>query len=151
MNTSRNSKIINAPREKVYRAFTDPKSLEQWQAPGDMTGKVHQFDLRVGGGYEMSLYYPATDQTSRGKTAGKEDRFKARFVALDPPTKIVEAIIFDSPDPAFSGEMTMEVTFESEGSGTRVTMFFKNIPTGINPKDNEKGTELSLEKLARYI
>jgi len=151
MNTSQNSKIINASPEKLYHAFTNPTSLEQWQAPGDMTGKVHRFDLRVGGGYEMSLFYPATDKTSRGKTAGKEDRFKARFVELDPPTKIVEAVTFDSPDPAFSGEMTMEVTFEPEGPGTRVTIVFKNIPAGINPKDNETGTELSLEKLARYI
>ena len=34
---------------------------------------------------------------------------------------------------------------------TRLTMFFKNIPAGINPADNEKGTEQSLEKLARYV
>jgi len=151
MNSTRNSKVIQASREKLYHAFTDPASLEQWQAPGEMTGKVHHFDLRVGGGYEMSLYYHATDKTSQGKTAGKEDRFKARFVKLDPPANIVEAIVFDSPDPAFSGEMLMEVTLESEGSGTRVTMLFKDIPTGIDPKDNETGTELSLEKLARYV
>ncbi|HEY5745364.1 MAG TPA: SRPBCC domain-containing protein [Chryseolinea sp.] len=150
MSATRNSKLIHTSPEKLYHAFTNPTSLEHWQAPGDMNGKVHHFDLRAGGGYEMSLFYSTTDKTSRGKTAGKEDRFKARFVELDPPTKIVEAIIFDSPDPAFAGEMIMEVTFEPEGPGTRVTIAFKNIPAGINPKDNETGTELSLEKLARY-
>jgi len=45
----------------------------------------------------------------------------------------------------------MEVTLNPEGSGTRVTIAFKNIPAGVNPKDNEAGTELSLEKLARYM
>jgi hypothetical protein len=32
-----------------------------------------------------------------------------------------------------------------------VTIVFKNIPAGIDPKDNETGTEQSLEKLARYV
>lgn len=151
MSATRNSKIINASPEKLYHAFTNPTSLEQWQAPADMTGKVHHFDLRPGGGYEMSLFYSATDKTSQGKTSGKEDRFKARFVELDPPNKIVEAITFDSPDPAFAGEMIMEVTLEPKGSVTNVTIQFTNIPLGINPKDNEAGTELSLAKLARYL
>src|SRR6185503_9699718 len=102
----------------LYRAFTDPKALAVWLAPGDMTGEVHHFDERVGGGYQMSLYYPASDTTSRGKTAGREDRYTARFVELTPPSRIVEAITFDSADPAFSGEMIMEVMLEAEEGGT---------------------------------
>jgi len=38
----------------------------------------------------------------------------ARFVELTPPRRIVEAITFDSVDPAFSGEMIMVVTLEAE-------------------------------------
>ena len=56
--SSKNSRIIKASPEKLYAALTDARALETWQAPGDMRGKVHQMDLRVGGGYEMSLYYP---------------------------------------------------------------------------------------------
>jgi uncharacterized protein YndB with AHSA1/START domain len=52
----RNSKFIQATPEALYRAFTDPAALAVWQAPGDMTGKVHSFDYRVGGGYQMSLH-----------------------------------------------------------------------------------------------
>ena len=99
----------------------------------------------------MSLYYPQSEKESRGKTAEKEDRFTARFLELTPHKKIVQAITFDSPDPAYSGEMIMEVTFEAKGAGTRVTILFNNIPPGIRPGDNEAGTELSLEKLARYV
>jgi hypothetical protein len=50
--------VVKATPEALYRAFTDPAALAVWQAPGDMTGKVHSFDYRVGGGYQMSLYYP---------------------------------------------------------------------------------------------
>lgn len=98
----------------------------------------------------MSLFYPQSEKESRGKTSEKEDRYTARFVELIPSQKIVQAITFDSGDPAFSGEMIMEVTFEAKVVGTRVTIMFKNIPTGIRPEDNETGTKSTLEKLARY-
>ncbi len=149
--STRNAKFIKAPPEAIYQAFTDPAALAVWLAPGAMTGAVHHFDGRVGGGYEMSLYYPASEQTVRGKTGDREDRYKARFVELTPPGSIVEAITFASADPTFSGEMLMEVTLEAKDGGTLVTIVFKNIPPGIRPEDNEAGSRESLEKLARYI
>jgi uncharacterized protein YndB with AHSA1/START domain len=145
------SRVIQAPREALYRAFTDPGALAVWLAPGEMTGKVHAFDVRVGGGYRMSLFYPASEQVYRGKTAEREDRFTARFVELTPPTRIVQAIAFDSVDPAFSGEMTMVVTLEDKEGGTEVTVVFEHIPSGIRPEDHEAGCRSSLEKLARYL
>ena len=149
--TTRNSIRVKAPREALYRAFTDPAALAAWLAPGDMTGAVHRFDLRVGGGYQMSLYYPATETAARGKTSAQEDRYTARFVELTPPRRIVEVITFDSADPAFAGEMIMAVTFEADADETAVTVEFKDIPPGIRPEDNEAGTRSALEKLARYV
>jgi len=146
-----NSEVIRASQETLYQAFTDPGALSVWLAPGAMTGNIHNFDLKVGGGYQMSLYYPESEKDSHGKTSGKEDRFNARFVELLPPKKIVEAITFDSSDPAFSGEMLMEVTFETESAGTKVTIMFTNIPPGIRPVDIEKGTAQSLLKLKSYV
>lgn len=148
--TTKTSKIIKATAEAIYRAFVDPAALEAWQAPGDMTAKVHRFDPVVGGGYEMSLFYP-DGETMQGKTREKEDRYTARFIALVPNKKIVQAINFHAPDPAFAGEMMVEVTLEPEVGGTRVTYFFTHIPIGIKPEDNEAGTRLTLEKLARYV
>ena len=149
--TTRNSKLIKASPETLYRAFTHPEALAVWLAPGEMTGKVHRFDLSVGGGYQMSLFYPQSEKEFRGKTSEREDRYTARFVELTPPKRIVQAITFDSDDPAFAGEMIMEVTFEAKDSGTSVTFVFKNIPSGIRPEDNKAGTRSTLEKLARYV
>lgn len=149
--TTKNSKDIKANVETIYQAFINPTALEVWLAPGDMTGKVHSFDLKIGGGYSMSLFYPDTEKELRGKTSGKEDKFTARFIELTPNKKIVQAINFDSPNNDFAGEMIMEVTFNAIDKGTRVTFLFKNIPTGINPADNEAGTISTLEKLAHYV
>ncbi len=149
--STRNSKWIKATPEALYRAFTDSAALAVWFAPGDMTGEVHSFDDRIGGGYQMSLYYPSTEKTFRGKTSEREDRYTARFVELTPPRRIVEGIIFDSVDPAFSGEMIMVVTFKAEDGETTVSIVFKDIPSGIRPEDNDAGTRSTLEKLARYV
>jgi len=147
---TRTSRLIHASPAALYHACTDPAALAAWRAPGDMTGKVHNYDGRVGGGYTMSLYYPATDP-ARGKSGDREDRFTARYVELAPPTKIVETITFDAADPALTNELTMTVTFQAKGDGTEVTIAFDNLPPGIRPEDNELGTQSSLAKLARYV
>lgn len=148
--SSKNSKIIHAPREKVYHAFTDKKALEYWLAPDNMTGRMHAFDPGEGGGYCMTLSY--TDSQATGKTIANEDRFYAKFIELKPFEKIVEAINFQTDRKEFTGEMIMEVFLEEWADrSTKVTMVFSNIPPGIDPEDNRTGTEQSLSKLARYL
>ena len=99
----------------------------------------------------MALEYPSSEQPLRGKTEDREDRFTARCVELTPSRRIVEAITFDAVDPAFEGVMSMVVTLEAEDGGTTVSLFFKDIPSGIRPQDNEAGTRSTLEKLARSV
>ena len=72
-----------------------------------------------------------------------------RYVELEPPRRIVEAVNFVTTDPAFSGEMTLTATFEAVSGGTEVTLMFENLPPGLRAEDNETGSRLSLEQLAR--
>ncbi len=149
--TSRVSRLISASPEEIFAALVDQSALEIWQAPDAMTAKVHEFDLRVGGGYRMSLYYPDTEPASIGKSAAREDRFSSRFVSIASPHRVVQAIRFDSADPANQGEMTMAITLAPETRGTLVTFEFQNLPPGVRPEDNDAGTRSSLEKLSRYV
>jgi uncharacterized protein YndB with AHSA1/START domain len=146
---TRTSRIIKAPPEKVYEAFMDPAALAAWLPPAEMTGKIHEFDARVGGGYRMSLFYPPKERSFRGKTSDREDMVDVRFVELAPPRRIVEAVNFVTADPAFFGEMTIVVTFEEVSGGTEVTFSCTNLPPGLRAEDNEAGSRLSLEQLAR--
>ncbi|RAK60035.1 ATPase [Phenylobacterium hankyongense] len=145
----RTSQVIKASPEALYRAFMDPAVLVEWLPPAQMTGVIHAFDARVGGGYRMSLYYPPDERTFRGKTAEREDRVDVRFVDLVPPRRIVEAVTFDSPDPAFAGEMTLVVTFDDAPGGTEVSFVASNLPPGVRPQDHDDGARLSLAQLAR--
>jgi uncharacterized protein YndB with AHSA1/START domain len=129
---TRTSRIIKARPEQLYEAFTNPAALVTWLPPGEMTGKIHEFDVQVGGG----LFYPPTERNFRGKTSDREDMVKMRFVELAPPRRIVEAVSFVTTDPALLGEMTITATFEEVSGGTE-------------EEDNEAGSRLSLEQLAR--
>lgn len=156
MTETRTSSLIKAAPEAVYATFMDPAALVAWLSPAEMTGKIHVFDARVGGGFHMSLFYSPSDGTTgepapRGKTTDREDRVNVRFVELVPARRIVEAVTFDTADPALQGEMKIEVTFEEQAGGTEVTFLCTNLPAGLRPEDNDAGARLSLVQLARYV
>jgi uncharacterized protein YndB with AHSA1/START domain len=148
---SQAARIIRAPRSRVYQAFLSAEDLVAWLPPGEMTGEIHAFDSRPGGGFEMSLFYPETDASGRGKTTAREDRTRVRFVELVPDTRIVKAVTFISMDPAYAGEMRIIAAFADRGDATEVTMTFENLPPGVDPGDNDHGARESLENLARLL
>lgn len=147
--STRTSRVIRARPEELYDAFLDPVALVAWLPPAEMTGRMHQFDARVGGGYRMSLFYPADESHVRGKTSEKEDMVDVRFVELARPRRIVEAVSFVTRDPSLLGEMTLTVAFVEVSGGTEVTLLFQNLPRGLRPEDNDAGARMSLEQLAR--
>ena len=53
--TVRLHRVLRAPPDRVYKAFTDKQALERWLPPYGFTGAIHEMDARVGGGYRMSF------------------------------------------------------------------------------------------------
>ncbi|WP_165187347.1 SRPBCC domain-containing protein [Caulobacter soli] len=149
--TTRASRLIPASPDAVWAALMDPKALEQWLPPGDMTGAMHAFDGRVGGGFEMSLYYPEDEARQVGKTAEREDRTRVRFAAIAPGRQVVWAVLFDTDDPTLKGEMTITLSLEPAPDGTRVTLLSENLPPGLRPADNKEGSKESLKNLAAWF
>jgi len=150
MTSTKVSRVIKAPRKAIYRALIDPKALAKWRVPDDMTGRMHEFDLRPGGRYRMSLTYTASEGAP-GKTTADTDTFEGRFVELVPDEKVVEAIVFEADDTKFGGVMTLTSSLVEADGGTLVTMEHDNLPPGVRPEDNELGTTMSLRKLAALV
>jgi uncharacterized protein YndB with AHSA1/START domain len=149
--STRISRIIKAPRQKVYQAFLDPKAVAAWFAPDNMRVLVHTFDPREGGLFRISLTYQNPEDSERGKTTGDTDTYHGRFVKLIPNEKIVEVIEFESQEPGFAGEMRMTVMLADVDGGTEVSLLYENVPVGIRPEDNEAGSRQSLQKLAALV
>ena len=145
------SRLIKAPRHKVYQAFLDPEALAQWFAPDTMRCQVHTFEPREGGQFRISLMYQNAQDTGRGKTDGGTDTYHGRLVKLIPDELIVEAIEFETQAPEFAGEMRMTVRLADVDDGTEVSLSYENVPTGIRPEDNAEGSRQSLRKLTAFV
>lgn len=150
MYTTRLSRHVNAPRPAVYRALLDPDAIARWRVPAGMTSRVHMFDARPGGRFRVSLTYDAPG--AQGKSAAHTDTYHGRFAELVPDEKIVEVLEFETDDPALRGAMTMTTTLtEADGGGTHVLVVHEGIPDAVPAKDNETGTRMALDQLARLL
>lgn len=102
------ARIIDAPREAVYRCWTDPKLMTQWFAPKPWTTPRAEVDLRAGG---ASLVVMAGPDGSEFPNAGQ-------YLEVVPGRKLVftDAYVGDW-QPSQKRFMTVVLTFEDEGSG----------------------------------
>jgi uncharacterized protein YndB with AHSA1/START domain len=120
-----------------------------------MTSQVHAFDAREGGTFRVSLTYDAP--TGAGKTTAHTDTYHGRFVRLVPNELVVEALEFETDDPALRGEMTITTRLldadghAGPGSGTELHAVHERLPSGLSPAANEAGWQDSLAKLAALV
>jgi uncharacterized protein YndB with AHSA1/START domain len=149
-NSTRVSLHINAPRSRVYSALIDADAVAQWMVPAGMTSRVHQFEGREGGRFRISLTYDAPDAV--GKTTAHTDTYHGRFVRLAPDEQVVQALEFETEDPAMQGEMTITFTLaDAQDGGTDLLAAHDGLPPGLSVSDNELGWRLSLAKLAALV
>ncbi|MCX4835878.1 SRPBCC domain-containing protein [Streptomyces sp. NBC_00006] len=140
---------VNAPRAAVYRALIDADAIAHWRVPDGMTSRVHEFDAREGGKFRVSLTYDAP--TGNGKSASHTDTYHGHFARLVPDEQVVEVLAFESADPALRDTMTMTTTLTDAGGGTEVRMLHEGIPDVVPADQNETGTRMALENLARLV
>jgi uncharacterized protein YndB with AHSA1/START domain len=141
------SRHIDATRAAIYRALTDAEAIAKWRVPAGMRSHVHEFSAREGGHFRVSLTYDSPDGT--GKSASHTDTYHGRFLRLVPDEQVVEQFEFETADPALRGTMTMTTTLTDSGAGTNVTILHEGIPDAIPAADNETGTRMALDNLAR--
>ena len=106
------TRLIDAPREKLFRAWTEPELLKQWFAPLPYTTPVAEVDVRPGGANFIVMRDPqGNDLPNRGVYL--EVVKNERLVFTDAYTKAWE--------PAEKPFMTVILTFADEGGKTRYT------------------------------
>ncbi len=148
--TDRGSRVVAAPVERVFAALVDPDELLAWLPPGGMTGRFERFDVRPGGSYRLVLTYPDASGAP-GKATADADVVEARFVDIVPGVRVVQAVDFESDDPAFAGTMTMTGAVTAVDGGTRVDIIADDVPDGITAEDHAEGIASSLANLAVHL
>ncbi|MET8133023.1 SRPBCC domain-containing protein [Streptomyces sp. NPDC005251] len=149
MYTTRVSRRVNASRAEVYRALLEATAVARWRVPTGMRSEVHEFDAREGGAFRVSLTYDVPNST--GKSAARTDTYHGRFVELVPDERVVEVVEFETADPGLRGEMTMTTELTEADGGTEVVIVHEGVPDAVPAADNETGTRLALDNLARLV
>lgn len=149
MATTEISRVIRAPRTRVYQTLLDPAAVAAWKVPNGMTCCVHSFDAREGGSFRISLSYDLP--TGAGKTTDQTDTYHGHFAKLVPNEQVVEIDEFETDDPALSGPMTITITLTDADGGTLLSALHEGLPPGVSPSDNEIGWSMSLAKLANLV
>ncbi|WP_246369816.1 SRPBCC family protein [Saccharibacillus deserti] len=145
------SRIIHVPPKTVYWAFVDPDVLVRWLPPEGMRGRIERFEPYAGGAYRMVLTHTGASGPFEGKSSADTDIVEGHFVELVPGEKIVQAFRFDSPDPAFAGEMIMTWTLAPVGERTEVTVVCERVPPGIGRREHEQALASTLANLERVV
>ncbi|HXG28509.1 MAG TPA: SRPBCC family protein [Nevskiales bacterium] len=138
--TIRLHRVLRAPPERVYRAFTEADAMCKWLPPNGFTGKMHQMDLRVGGSYRMSFTNFST---------GKSHAFGGAYIELVPGERIRYTDKFE--DPNLPGEMQTTVSLKKVSCGTELHIVQEGVPEVIPAEACYLGWQESLVLLAKLV
>lgn len=104
------TRLLDAPREKVWRAWTDPAHVARWWGPDGFTNTVHGMDVRPGGTWEFIMHGPdGTDYPN-----------VIRYEEVVAPEKLVYAHGGNRGDGPVAFHVT--VTFQEQDGKTLLTM-----------------------------
>jgi len=111
------TRLIDAPREKVFRCWTDPELLKQWFAPLPYTTPHAELDVRAGGSNLIVMKSPE----------GQEMPNRGVYLEVVPGKRLVFTNAYTSAwEPSDKPFMTVVLTFEDEGGKTRYTARVKH-------------------------
>jgi uncharacterized protein YndB with AHSA1/START domain len=138
--TVRLHRVIRSTPERIYRAFLDADALAKWLPPNGFTGRVHQLDAKVGGGYRMSF---------ANFTTGGSHSFGGEYLELVPHERIQYTGRFD--DPNLPGAMQTTVSLRPTAFGTELNVVQEGIPEAIPPEACYLGWQESLALLTLLV
>ncbi|MCK5875791.1 MAG: SRPBCC family protein [Alcanivoracaceae bacterium] len=138
--TVRLHRVLRAPKERVFRAFTNAEAMAKWLPPEGFTCKVDHIDARTGGTFRMSF---TNFSTGNGHSFGGE------YLEVVANEKLRYSDKFD--DPGLPGEMITTVIFKPVSCGTDISIVQEGIPEMIPEEMCYLGWQESLAQLARLV
>jgi uncharacterized protein YndB with AHSA1/START domain len=137
------SRIINAPRELVFEAFTEVRHLSRWWGPEGFTTTTRAFEFRVGGEWVFVMHGPD----------GTDYQEWISWTEITPPERIALLHGESRGDPNAFGSV---LTFEPDGTATRIEMRTVFRTKELRDEAVEKyhaieGGQQTLSNLAAYV
>ena len=133
------TRLLDAPRDLVWKVFTEPGHIAKWWGPNGFTNTIHEMDVRTGGAWNLVMHGPD----------GRDYGNKIIYVEVVKP----ERLVFDHVSDPFH---RTTVTFWEEGGKTRLE--FRMVFPTIEVRDRVakeygavEGLAQNLDRLADYL
>ena len=146
------TRIFDAPRELVWKAWTEPEHMKKWWGPKGYTCPDCIIDFRIGGKYLFSM------QDAKGNKIWSTGEFRE---IIDPEKIVItdsfadeKGNIVPSEHYGMKGipmEMIVTVLLEDENGKTKMTMTHAGLPAGEHMEGANDGWNTSFDKLAESL
>ncbi|MDQ6803127.1 MAG: SRPBCC domain-containing protein [Acidobacteriota bacterium] len=127
-----------APREKVFRAWTDPQTLKQWFGPPGFKTTIAEVDLRIGGEFRLTLQKPTGEVVSAFGT----------FREIRPPERLVYSWNWDYND---IGDTIVTLDFNDDGGETELILTHEKFQTIEQRDGHNAGWIGCFDKLEEFL
>jgi uncharacterized protein YndB with AHSA1/START domain len=135
-------RVINAPKDKVWAAYTDPEIFTKWWGPDGWSTTVKEFDVKPGG---TALYGMKCEDPNQGEWFGKESWGKFVFEDVSPKDSFVYTDYFtDDNGKATEGMPSTKstITFVETDGKTKIT----TVSTYESEADLRQVLEMGMEE-----
>lgn len=139
------TRVFNAPRELVFKAWTDTKHMAQWWGPNGFTNPVCELDLRTGGAIRIDMRAPN----------GVVYPMKGVFEEIDEPERLVflSSALDDKGNSMF--DVLNTVTFAEQRGKTQLTLHARVVKVTAQAPQYLQGMQVgwtqSLDRLGAHL
>ena len=133
-------RVFRAPRERVFRAWTEPDLLKQWLGGAHIPDPIAEVDLRVGGQYRLQL-----------RAEGSPIFWvTGTYQEITPPERLAFTWQFEGTEMD-TGETLVTVEFHDRGDETEVVMLHERFPNNDIRDRHGEGWTISFNQLAEFL
>ena len=133
-------RTFQAPREKLFDAWTKEEALKKWWGPEGFTTPQIEMDFRIGGKYRIEMQPPERESFYLHGT----------FVEIRPPERIVSTFQWEKGDWDYP-ETLLTVEFLKREDGTELTLTHEGFPDENMREEHESGWGECLDALLDYL
>ena len=134
-------RFINAPRERVYTAWTEPAELQRWFGPEEVRTIKIAADVRVGGKYRWDLV----------KQDGEQWACLGEYRELVPGRKIVFTWKWEDDEAWENHDSVVTVELSDRDGGTEVKLTHEKLPSEESRDRHNEGWNGVLDRLEKFL
>lgn len=134
------TRMLQAPIELVFKAWSHPKNLVRWWGPNDFTLPHCEQDFRVGGKYRFCMRAPD----------GSDHWVRGEYTHIDPPSRLVFTWLREDGTGDIWCDTVVAITLEQRGASTVLTLNQTTFATVAHCEEHAFGWNECLDRLAAF-